>query len=282
MVEYKSDYPIIINSTSLLSNNFNNQYRYQFPQGTVKFKNSQVALGSVTMYYSWFNITAANNNNTYQFIWPTFAGSTTYTVTMPDGFYDAAGINSYLQQFCITNGLYLVNTTGQYVYYIEFLANATYYSIQLNTYPLPTSLPTGWTNPASMTFPATAKVPQLIVPSNNFSLVIGFLPATYPAVTQSTTYSVLSTFAPQITPIQGLILCCTLLNNKFSNPSTVLYSFGPEGATFGGTISSKPTEKSWVDISDGGYTSFDIQFLDQNFNNVTLADSNIIVQLYIR
>jgi len=281
--EFKSAvYPLIINSTCLTANSFNNSYRYTFPQGSVKFRNSKVAVGNVSMYYSWFNITIANNNNTFSFVWPTFAGSTTYNVTIPNGFYDIAALNSYLQQYCITNGLYLVDSTGNYVYYLEFITNANYYAIQFNSYPVPTSLPAGYTNPGAITFPVVASTPQLIVPSTNFTLLIGFAAGTYPAAFQATNYSVLSTSTPQVTPIQSLILACTLLSNKYSNPNTVLYSFSPAGTTFGSIIQSQPAFPSWVDIADGSYSFFDIQFLDQNFDNVILNDTNIVVQLLIK
>jgi hypothetical protein len=236
----------------------------------------------VSIYYSWFNISATNNNNTFQFVWPTFAGSTTYTVTITDGYYDIPGLNSYLQQFCITNGLYLVNATGDYVYYLEFVTNSNYYAIQLNCYPVPTALPVGWTNPGSITFPVVASTPQLIVPATEFTTLIGFNAGTYPAAFQATNYSKLSDFTPQVTPIQSLILACTLLSNKYSNPNTVLYSFSPAGTTFGSIIQSQPAFPSWVDIADGSYSFFDIQFLDQNFNNVILKDTNIVVQLLIK
>ncbi len=277
-----SVYPLIINSSGLRTNSFNNSYRYTFPQGSVKFQNSKVAVGNISIYYSWFNISAANGNNVFQFEWPTLAGSTTYTVTITDGYYDISGLNSYLQQYFITNGLYLVNTAGDYVYYLEFQTNANYYAIQLNSYPVPTVLPVGWTNPGTITFPVVASTPQLIVPTGNFTLLIGFDAGTYPTAFQATNYSKLSDFTPQVTPIQSLILACTLLSNKYSNPNTVLYSFSPAGTTFGSIIQSQPAFPSWVDIADGSYSFFDIQFLDQDFNNVIINDTNIVVQLLIK
>lgn len=281
--EFKSSvYPLIINSTSLKPSSFNNSFRYSFPQGAVRFNKSKVAVSNIAIYYSWFNITAANNNNVFQFVWPTLAGSTTYTVTITDGFYDIVALNSFLQQFCIANGLYLIDSSGNYVYYMEFQTNSNYYAIQFNSYPLPTALPVGWSNPGAITFPAVASTPQLIVASNSFQQVIGFNAGTYPAAFQATNYSKLSDFTPQVTQIQSLVLACTLLSNTYSNPSTILYSFSPAGTAFGSIIQSQPAFPSWVDIADGSYSFFDIQFLDQNFNNVIIRDTNIVVQLLIK
>ena len=181
----------------------------------------------------------------------------------------------------ITNGNYLLNASGNYIYYLEFAANSTYYSIQFNSYAIPTALPAGWSNPASITFPATATTPQLIIENNAFQQVIGFAAGTYPAATQSTTYSVLSTSTPEITPTESVIVLCNLLNNKYSVPSTVLYSFSPAGTTFGAVIQSSPTFYSFIDVQDGNYVSFDITLVDQNFNALNIQDNNLVISLLI-
>ncbi len=275
-------YPLIINNTNLVSNGYNNTYRYSFPAGSVQFKNSKVAVSTVSIYYSWFNITSSNGNNSFQFIWPTSSGTTTYTVTLTDGFYAVSDINSYFQQFCITNGLYLVNTAGQNVYYLEFVTNSNYYSVQVNAFPLPTALPTGWSNPGAMTFPATGYTPQLIILSSGFTNIIGFMAGTYPSVQRTSTYSVLSTYTPEVSPTQSIILAFTLVNNQYSNPRTVLYSFSPAGTTFGSLIESSAYQYAFVDIQDGNYSTFDIIFLDQNFSPLRINDANVCIQLLIK
>lgn len=275
-------FPLIINSSNLVPDSFNNKYRYVIASGGTRFKNAKVAVASIAIYYSWYNITASQNNNSFQFVWPTNAGSTTYTVTIQDGYYSVANLNSYLQQFCITNGLYLVDGSGNFVYYLEFLENVNYYSVQVNTYALPTSLPSGWSNPASMSFPLTTRTPQLIVPNTNFQYIIGYTPGTYPAAPALTTQSFLSTFTPQVSPVQSVILSCSLLSNKYANPMTVLYSFSASGFEFGNLVQSSPYEHTYVDISDGNFSFFDIAFLDQNYNAIKLNDTNIVVQLLIK
>lgn len=276
-------YPIIINSSSLVNSSGNNVFRYTFPQGSVRFQNSKVAISNISIYYSWFNITSTSGNNTFQLIWPIGAGISTYTITIPDGFYDISSLNSYLQQYCVTNGLYLINASGDFVYYAEFISNSTYYSIQFNAYPIPTSLPVGWTAPSNWVgYPTTGYTPQLVVQNNAFKDIIGFTPGTYPSAQQITTYSVLSTVTPQITPVQSVVVACSLLNNKYSNPSTVLYSFSPAGTTFGSLIQSNPTQYAFIDIQDGNYSDFDVIFYDQDFNALQINDTNLIIQLLIK
>lgn len=274
-------YPIILNGKNLVTDNSDqNKYRFIFPQGSSEFENSRIAVSNISMYYSWFNITILSDNNSYQLTHPTSGVSTTLTVTMTDGFYSVENINSYLQQELITAGLYLVNADGDYVYYAEFLENASYYSIQFNSYELPTALPAGWSNPAGMTFPAVSKRPQLIVLDNSFTDIIGFSNGTYPVSELGGDYSILSDYTPQITPIQSITLTCNLLNNKYSNPNTILYSFGLT-SSYGSLIVEKPTELSFINIQDGMYNEFTVEFKDQEFNNVKMNDTNIIIQLLI-
>jgi hypothetical protein len=192
-------------------------------------------------------------------------------------------INSFLQSYCISESLYLLDASGDYVYYLELVENVSAYSVQFNAYPVPTALPVGYTAPAGWPgYPAVASVPQLIVPDTNFQYIIGFTPATYPAATQATNYSHLSDFTPQVTPVSSCVLTCSLLNNRYSNPGTILYSFSPAGTTYGALIESEPTQYSFIDIQDGSYSYIEVSFIDQDFNPITLQDTNLIIVLLIR
>ena len=278
---------IIINGNNVVANTLNDTYKYSFPNGAVTFSNDQIAVASISIYFSWFNITSATtasryNNNVYQYIWTDGGGSNTYTVTMPDGYYEVSDLNAYLQYTMVQNGHYLVDGTGDFVYYLEMVINPTFYGVQVNSYPLPTALPAGFSNPAGIVFPAVASTPQLtILPTNNFGTVIGFAAGTYPPVVQATNYSAISSVAPQITPINSIIMTCNLLNNIYANPNTLLYSFNPSGTRFGELISIQVPQFAFVDILDGQYTDFQIQFFDQNLTRIYINDSNIAVLLVI-
>ena len=78
-------------------------------------------------------------NNTFTYTWIVGVTTTVYTVTIPDGLYEIAQINSYLQFRFIQNGTYLINSAGQNVYYAEFLVEPTRYAVNVVTYPVPTS-----------------------------------------------------------------------------------------------------------------------------------------------
>ena len=103
--------------------------------------------------YSIFNITSAYNNNKFTLAFPTGAAAGTYTnfnVVIPDGFYTIPDLTAFMRQFAITNGLYLIDNNGAFVYYTpDFYVNQTSYSIQILLYTVPRSLPTGWTQPGN-------------------------------------------------------------------------------------------------------------------------------------
>ena len=278
---------VIINGNNVVDNGLNDTYKYTFPNGAVNFFNDQIAVASISIFFSWFNITSANtysryNNNVFQYVWYDLAGATTYTVTIPDGYYEIADLNAYLQYSLVQNQHYLIDGAGNFVYYLELVVNQSTYGVQLNSYPIPTALPMGWSNPAGMTFPLVASTPQLVVlGTNNFGTVIGFNAGTYPAVTQPTNYSIVSQRAPQISPVNSLIMTCSILSNPYANPNTLLYSFTPSGTTFGSLINIQVPQFAFVDIFDGQYTDFTIQFFDQSLNRIYINDPNLVVLLAI-
>ncbi|DAZ99127.1 TPA: hypothetical protein N0F65_010211 [Lagenidium giganteum] len=95
------EYIILLNLNNQVSTN---QYKYTFSQ-PIDFSQYEVALGSISIYYSWRAITAQRGNNTFKVIWPTGSSTTTYTITLSDGTYTANDINNNLQYWSIQNNL---------------------------------------------------------------------------------------------------------------------------------------------------------------------------------
>ena len=273
--------PVILNSTHVLSGTNNSRYRYTFPK-TIKFHNHDIALAVLNIYYSWYNITSALSNNTFSYVWYNNGGSITKAITIPDGYYSISDLNAYLQSVMVDNGHYLKDSVGDYVYYLEVVENSTYYGVELRSYPIPTALPANYTNPALITFPAVATTPQWIIPNTNIQDLLGFDAGTYPSPTQATNYALVSTFTPQVSPQQSIILATTLVNNDYEAPNTLLYTFSSAGVTFGSIIEVKPPELAWTPIQNGFYSTFDVQFLDQNFDPIVIQDSNLSIQFMIR
>ena len=145
--------------------------------------------------------------------------------------------NDYIDQFCITNGLYLIHSSGENVYYINFSTNQNYYAVQLLLYTVPLSLPVGFTAPSNWIGYSTyssARTPYITI--NNIltdylGLTIGQYPATLP---QLSNYSLLSNKKPPIaTYVNFIIIHSSLVNNNVVSPSDIIDAFQISNTTFG-------------------------------------------------
>ena len=134
-----SSFTLVINSCNVTNTNTNSIYTYNFINGGFRIDDDVEAMvSSAQIPYSIFNITSAYNNNSFNLYFPTGSTSSSYTqfiIALPDGFYTMSDFNNYIDQFCITNGLYLSNSSGQNVYYIilaqiKTFTQFNYYYIQ--------------------------------------------------------------------------------------------------------------------------------------------------------
>ena len=282
---------IVINQSNLVADGYNNTYIYRFPN-SVQFKDSEIAISSLTMYFSWANITPIYQNQVFTYYWPLGAGYNTYTITIPSGLFEISDINNYFQYVMIQNGTYLINSAGQNVYYAEFLVNPNSYAIQLNTFPVPTSLPSGWSAPTANTatgavafpgFPTTTTNMRVQIPtSSNFNNIVGFASGFDTGTSAlGTNLSFLSTTAPQVQPNPSIYVGISNISNKYANPSTIIYSVSPN-VGFGEKIIEKPPEFTWNRLLSGTYSELRLQFLGVDFSPIQLLDPNISVLICIR
>jgi len=306
---------IVLNQSNLVQDGKNNTLVYRFPN-SVNFSNSEIAVSQITMYYSWFNISAALGNNRFTFNWTGAGGVnppyTTYTVTIPDGLYEIKDINNFLQFVFInapslstsvitptpSNPFYLVSSTGDNVYFAEFIVNPTAYAIQLNTFSVPTAallVSLGYTNPAGTLLPAQTFNPIITTPAK-FNEIVGFSstfisdqnqnnagvnPGTATAYKIGSTFSYLSTTTPQVQPNPSLLVAISNIDNIYASPSSIIYSLSPSVA-IGELIVEKPPEFNFNRLLRGTYNELRLQFLGTNLDSITIRDPNMTVLLVIR
>jgi len=288
---------IVLNSSNLVADGQNNKLVYPFP-GSVIFKDSYVALSQINMYYSWYNISVALQNNSLQYTWKVAGTTSTITITIPDGLYEVATLNELLQFTMISNGHYLVNSSGQNVYYAEMLVNPARYAVQINTYLFPTSLPAGFTAPANFPgFPSTTFNPQIITPfaineilgyAVNFTTDANTNNAFVPPANQDLisklangTISYLSTTAPNIQPNSSILVSVSNIDNAYATPSSVLYSVVPSVA-FGELISEKPPQYAFNKLIDGTYNQIRMTFLGTDLQPIKINDPNMTIILVFK
>ena len=293
---------LVLNQSNIVPDGQNNKLTYSFPN-SVLFKNSYVAVSSVSMYYSWFNISQLFNNNRFSYTWTQGTTTTTYDVLIPDGIYEITTLNTFLQFTFIQNGTYLVNTSsGTNTYYAEFILNPSRYAVQLNTYLVPTSF-TGFTAPINITTgialvpPTQTFNPALTIPPN-LSTIIGFIPNfvsssntnnsfTPPSgdqyVAKNTltgTISYISTSAPNVQPNSSILISCSSVDNPYAQPTSIIYSITPSVAV-GSIISEKPPAFMWNKLIDGTYNQLRITILGTNLQPIKVNDPAITIVLVI-
>lgn len=276
---------ILLNSSNIVSGSKNSRLVYKFPSPQA-YNNSSLAVHSLQLYYSWFNINKAlYNNHQFQYRWWNSGGNlwNRFDVIIPDGFYDVNQLNLYLQSVMLKGGHYLQDATGKKYFFIEFVENPTYYSIQLNMLPMYTTLPSGWSRGGAWQLPPTQQTAQVFILSvGNFKDVIGFNEGTYPPSPSSTLYQKISDTAPQLSPISSLVIRCNLVRNGNALPDDIIYSFSTGATAWGDIIAEKPNELYYSPIVNGTFDKLELSFLDQNFNPVDIIDPNMLITLVIK
>jgi hypothetical protein len=280
---------VIISGKDLvqISSPYNDTYKYTFPTGMVRFEDCEIAVASLTFWYSFYNITELNRNNYYTYTWNANT-TTSYDVTIPDGSYQIDDLNAFLQFTFIQNKHYLIDASGNYVYYLEILWNPTKYLNEIIAYPLPTTLPTGWSYPsgATWTLPATPQTPQIAVTrytsvQRGLGWWLGFDTGTYPPTPQTSIYNVLAQNIDRMFPVSSVVLGCSLLQNTLAVPATTLFTMPVEGHTYGERVSSIG-QFAFVPITDGQYNEFFIRLYDQDGNRLVVNDPDLSVSMVIR
>ena len=296
---------VLILNSSNIDGLDNNTLVYNFPNSVV-LKDKYIAVSQIVMYYSWFNILDTYNNNILTYTWTVGSTTTTYTITVPNGLYNIVDINAYCQYTMINNGHYLVNANGDNVYYFEMIVNANRYAIQLNTYQVPTSLPTGWTQPSNFAgYPTTTQNPVVSFPadfnkivgynpiggvyfSNNANVSNGYVPPTpatantyYASKDGVGTISYLSNTYPNVQPNSSVYVSISNINNPYAQPSSILYAVTPTVA-IGEQIVETPPNFMWNRLIDGTYNQLRVQFLGIDKRPIPIRDPNMTIMLTIR
>ena len=291
---------IVLNQNNLVQDGQNNKLVYRFPN-SINLTDKYIAVSSISMFYSWFNILSTSVNNTLSYTWTVGGVTTTYTLIIPDGLYEIADLNAFIQWSCIQNGTYLVNASGDNVYYFELILNPTRYAVQLNTFQVPTALPVGWSAPSNFAgFPTQTFNPIVTFPLN-FNKIVGY-PAGFssngnvnnsyspPTASSSNNYvtkdgagtlSYLSNTAPQVQPNNNVLFSLSNINNPYAQPSSIIYSLNPN-VNIGEQIYVTPPNFMWNKLIDGTYNELRLSFLGTNLQPLIINDPNMTILLTIR
>lgn len=287
---------IALNATNVVPNGLNSTLVYKFPN-SVFFKNTSIAVSTISLYYSWFNISASLGNNIIQYTWTSGVITTTYTITIPDGLYEINVLNALIQFNLIQAGQYLIDVNGDNVYYIEISVNPARYAIQLNTFLVPIALPATYVLPVGFAGFPTITRNQVVAFPSRFNEIVGyvagfssdsnignaFVPPVSSYVSKLTngTISYISTTSPNVQPNSSLYVSCSGINNPYSLPSSIIYSMSPSVAV-GAIITEKPPNFCWNKLISGTYSELRVTFLGTNLQPIQLNDPQINILLAIK
>jgi len=305
-------FSIILNSSNVVGSN-NSSFNYKFIGGGFKIPpKSKMCISTATIPYSWFNVNQQSYNNAvFSISYPIVGGAayTTSVITLVNGFYQVSDMNTYIQKFCISLGLFLVSTTagGPNLYFYQIATNITYYSNQVLTFLIPstsTNLSTlypgyrvpalategvAWYYGAGPTYYTTAAPVtgtfNILSTSPAFGTLIGYAVGVYPPTpiaSNIANYNTLGSITPNLTPVNSLIMRCSLVFNNVTVPSDILDAIPITNATFGANINYSTSWEKWVDIGSGLFNQISFSLQDQNFNPIPANDSNILISIFIQ
>ena len=284
--------PIVFNSSNIVNNGFNNTLSLTLGGSALILKDMELSLQTLSQYNSVFNITSQLGNNSFTILLPYgITGVPTWynlSITLPNGYYAYSDLNNYIQNQLISLGFYLINSNNQYVYPIQIVANSNRYACEIDLFKSNTTLPTGWSYAnsgywsSSAGMPPAGYCPQIVIPSTSLQQILGFTAGTYPSSTSTSNVSFLSSFTPEIAPVQSYLLRCSLVSNKYSIISDLLYSYNTAGTSIGQLITVNPNEFSWVPINDQSVSTITLTITDPFGNPVQFQDPNILITLLLR
>ena len=241
---------IIINSTHSTDKINNCTFEIEFER-SIDLNDKHIALTSATLYFSWRDITTLNNKLSY--IW---IDNIEYFIILPIGFYEITDITAYIQYVMGVNNHTMTNTeSGNITYFIDIVISNTLYSIDILTYPVPTSLPDGFTS--SITFPIVAKNPILKIPSGMNDILGYDIDFQTDAAFEIKIYN--STKAPNVSPDSSVLIVCDQVQNPFSNLG-VLYAISPS-VSIGSLIVDKPSYPIYSNLKSGFYNRLTFRIL---------------------
>jgi hypothetical protein len=283
-------FSLVLTQSNVVASSNNSIYQYNFLGGNFQMKDNEICITQATIPYSFFNVNGSNGN-TINLTFP-FATPVPANLTLTTGFYTVSDINLFFQNYCVTNKYYMIVTaTGQFVYFLAFFTNTTFYQNQVVFTALPTAaeaVTLGWTIPvgATWTLPAaSANMTMAFNATGSIAPLLGFAAgASYSptAGAGGTSTSVLSPNTPVGSFVNSIIMRSNLINNNVGNPTDILDSMPIANATFGANINYQPAFSKWVSVADGTYSQFNISLFNELLQPIVAQDNRVLINLLVR
>lgn len=253
---------ILSNYNTNRFNTKNNELRLVLPV-PIELRDSEVAISSLIMYNSVFNITTIYGNNFFSYI---FSGIT-YNLTIPNGYYTISDLNGWLELQMYNNNHYMLDQYGDPVYFLKLESNPVYYSVTLTASPI--VLPSGGSNPNAL-IPGNS--PQFIFTNTNFCTFLGFNSGTYPPAPSPMRFQQNSQNVPQLDPVNTYNVVCNLArNDNLSSLPQVIYSF-IISEDIGVQHKEEPSLLQWFSCNNTVVNEIILTLRDSQYRDINILD----------
>jgi hypothetical protein len=195
-----------------------------------------ICLTNLSMYYTWKNIKASYDNNTFSYR----INDKKVDITLRDGSYSINDINNYMHMIMIGNKD-AVKDNYPIGIYQSFTYNKTAITVKPNC--------------------------ELIL-GIGMAKVLGFSNLT---VTNDSH----GDLTPKLERVNNILVHCSLAKNNFAKSSSLIYSFVPDGE-FGYLLHKEPRFPMWRSARKCSEWSIDVWFTDQKNRPLEIEDDVLI------
>ena len=192
-----------------------------------------MALGSLSIYYTWKNVKSTYNNNKFKISAPTW----NETCDLPDGSYNISEIQDYFEY--ITKKHETMAETAPILIYANNITNRIVLKIK-----------TGY---------------KLELLSKETMKLLGSTSNIIDADKNSKN-------APRLENVEVVLVHCNLVNNSYQQHSRVLFTFVPN-KQYGQLISISPHSLIFLKAMNTEFSEIDVWFSDQNNNALEIEDN---------
>ena len=199
----------------------------------LKNPNKNMALASLSIYYTWENVKSIYNNNTFKISAPTWND----TFDLPDGRYNISEIQDYIEY--IIKKHEAIAETAPILIYANKISNRIVFKTK-----------TGY---------------ELELLSKETMKLLGGTKDTIDADKNSEN-------GPRLENVEVVLVHCNLVNNSYQQASRVLITFVPN-KHHGQLISISPNSLIFLKTMNIEFSEREIWFTDQNNNSLEIDDN---------
>ena len=211
-----------------------NRFKYDLIDNLdFKNPNKNMALGSLSIYYTWKNVKSIYNNNKFKISAPTW----NETFDLPDGLYNISEIQDYIEY--IIKKHEAIGENAPIIIYGNTIINRIVFKTK-----------TGY---------------KLELLSKESMKLLGSTKDTINADKSSEN-------VPRLENVEVVLVHCNLVNNSYQQASRVLFTFVPN-KHYGQLISILPHTLIFLKTMNTGFSEIEVWFMDQNNNALEIEDN---------